>query len=81
MNPPKIVLIRWVDSTEKLGWDHVENMEEPDMVCVSVGFVMRETKSSITIVHSITGVGTEDYAGTGQMTIPKSAITDLTRIG
>lgn len=79
--PPPIVLIRWIDSCEKLGWDFVGEMGHLDLECVSAGFLVKDTPEAITIVHSITGWGTEDYAGTGQMTIPKSAVKNVDRIG
>ena len=83
MKPPKIVMIQWVDSAEKLGWQVVNELDdsEADLICVSVGFLVKESKHALTIVHSITDGGLEGFHGTGQMTIPRMAVKDLTRIG
>lgn len=69
-----ITYLEWVDSssfTSRVWTDknHVVN-EIPDLTCISIGFMVKETKEFITIVGS---TSPNEYAGI--MTIPKCAIT------
>lgn len=78
MNPtfklPKLTLIEWVDSTSPGGpsiWvDHatVEAISEPS-VCYTVGFVVKETGTAITLAGSYSA-----NQLSGSMCIPKAAI-------
>jgi len=81
----KLEVVEWADSysPSDIGWKSIAEMEEPDnMVCISVGWIEKETKDNITIVPHITDIydkKTEGY-GYGILTIPKGVILKRTKI-
>lgn len=74
----KLVLIHWVDSSSLRGtWNSKEDLQQNiPLECVSAGFVMHDTPSTITLAAHIT-----THQGGGDMTIPKCAITKMQSIG
>ena len=52
------------------------------MICLSVGWIEKETKDNITIIPHIAGVNFKKSAryGTGVMTIPTVAIIKKTKL-
>lgn len=75
--PYPVVRVEWVDSTGENGWQFVNQLEEGSLKAVSVGFLISETKKSVTIASSF-------HAGCNQvnapMTIPKVAISKMSRL-
>ena len=74
----KLVRVDWVDSAFFYeGWkdvnDHIYKLEH----CVSVGFVIKETKKKIVLCpHYIS----RSKHGCGEMAIPKSAIRKIRKL-
>jgi len=69
----KAIYIEWEDSSAMAGrvWQEREQVSEQELCrCSTIGFVINETKDSITIAGSMES---NDYVS-GDMTIPKSAI-------
>ena len=73
----KIIYVEWVDSNQFAGWQEVEELKtQRAMHCFSVGWVVAESKDSITLATNITEENhpTAIYQCNGVMTIPKKAI-------
>lgn len=74
----KLVYIEWEDSTGGSGrWTDIEEMIPDPPVHKSIGWLMHETKKWIVLVPHISGEPNHPtvlFAGSGEMTIPKSAI-------
>jgi len=74
----KLVLIEWEDSYNKSNnWELISQMEIPQrMICVSVGWIVKETKYNILIIPHISDIYNKNSLGTGlgSLIIPKSAI-------
>lgn len=74
----RLLYLEWVDSTSAHAgsvWLHDDESHVKNLLCKSVGFVVKEDKASITIAghESVNHVS-------GQMTIPKCAITKRRRV-
>lgn len=72
----ELVLIEWVDSYASSGWQEVSSIEPEVLVCRSVGWVIRETDSTLVVAPHLTDED-GDAAPTqanGLMTIPVCAI-------
>lgn len=71
-------VVWWIDSMGSSEWHNVEVLDqvEPLPICVSVGFVVRETEESLSLIQ--TGQtklkDSEFHMFFGEMTIPKVAI-------
>ena len=72
----RMVLIRWVDScgvTDE--WERVDELRpQPPAKCLSVGFLLEESRYYVTIAQSVSG-RRKPRQVLGRMTIPKCAIT------
>ena len=69
----KVVYVEWDDSASSAGsiWKNKETVANFNTCrCKTIGFVIKETKDTLTIVSSSDG---GDYVS-GDMSIPKSAI-------
>ena len=69
----KIKKITWIDSASLSvgGWHHKDDIEQlVPMVMKTAGYVVKETKRSITIASSVS----EDGSACGEICIPKFAI-------
>lgn len=66
----KKVEIHWVDSVSTRGWTHMEGFKGEDLTVVSIGFIVHETKTNITISTSYTHYG----SCMDPLTIPRCAI-------
>lgn len=86
---PKMVRVEWVDSSSvhSTAWGDIEEaingglrmIERP---CVSVGFLVSETEDALVLVPHLSGWPLEvDDVGSGDMTIPKSAVKRMVEIG
>jgi hypothetical protein len=76
----KLYLIKWEDSySSDNKWKSISGMTKPKrMVCVSVGWLIKETKNTILIVPHITDIKNKNSSGTGlgEIVIPNSAIRE-----
>ena len=72
----RLVRVDWLDalSVSQKGWKDRADVEALGPIeCVSVGFVLKETKDKITLAASITA----DNAVDGDICIPKSWISKI----
>jgi hypothetical protein len=78
INNNKLHIIKWIDSYNAPGvWEEISEMQEPkSMICVSVGWIEKETKDNIIIIPHISDIDNKENKGhaCGAMTIPKVAI-------
>lgn len=66
-----MVLVEWVDSMGGQGWCDKEDVADLEpCTCLTVGFLLREEPTHITLVQSQTGGMVDNY-----ITIPKRSIT------
>jgi len=71
----KAVYLEWEDSSSYTGnlWSRRERIIESTVShCKTIGFILNETKESITVITSADGE--KEGCVSGDMTIPKSAI-------
>ena len=74
----QIIEINWIDSTSTSGWkSSIECLGEPQIEHKSVGYILQETKKSITIFQSMSEYKLEDGGVNidAILSIPKVAIT------
>jgi len=81
----RLYLIKWVDSYQESTcvWGKIKSIKYPQsMICMSVGWIEKETKDNITIVPHVSGVNLKKSMryGTGVMTIPTLAILERTKL-
>ena len=80
----RIYLIEWYDSYSLGdGWLSVRSLKKPKkMVCVSVGYILKETKDVILIASHITDIREKKCLGTtrGILIIPKGTIIKKKRL-
>lgn len=78
--PMAIVEVFWVDSYSRSGWEDADemlkNLDDKDIGCLTVGYLLRETDDRVTIIQSQAGVGNIGDA----MTIPKRAILEMSTL-
>ena len=69
----KLLYLEWDDSASNINgvWKHLSALNNQSAQCRSVGFLLFEDHRCVTIACSVSD--TDDV--TGNMTIPKSAIT------
>jgi len=74
----KLCLIEWMDPyTFSDKWESISEMPNlKNTICVSVGWIMKETKDNILIIPHISDIGNKNSLGTGcgAMVIPKLSI-------
>ena len=74
----KIVRVDWVDSSSVSGrpWVDMEDLRrEPNLECITIGCIVRESKTSVTIASSFAyGHDGQATQAIGDITIPKVAI-------
>ena len=75
MKYPKIVHVRWVDSTAHTGWrKSTVSYKDDDLMCHTAGHLVREDKDSIVISASATNMGNDNFEFNNTMVIPRSAL-------
>lgn len=68
----KVIYIEWVDAVGADGWTELSTIEKETLVTVvTVGFLLKETKDSFTVLHSIDVANKNTGAW---MVIPKAQI-------
>ena len=70
MKMPKIIWLRWHDSTEQYGWKDLPLSDSEFIIIETVGYLIEDNKDSIVIAHSISSA---NHAN-GVLIIPKTAI-------
>ena len=76
----KLVQVKWVDSHSFDSWVDIEQLKDYSEVVhvVSVGWLVNECKETVTITpHVAFGKGGEISQCSGDMTIPRVAITKI----
>ena len=78
----KLVLVEWVDSYSGRGWKKLDELVDDcePLLCRSVGWLASERNGHKVIVPHLSGEHNESVAvyGSGEITIPTSAIRRLT---
>lgn len=70
-----LVIIEWEDSLGcPQGWQAFEDASTSHVIIQSVGWVLRESKESVTLVPHVGRVDGDANQGQGIMTIPKRCI-------
>lgn len=69
-------MVEWWDSFGcSSSWEEIDDIPKPKpMLCRSVGWIVRESKSSVVIVPHIAEIPHRSNQGCGDMLIPKCAI-------
>ena len=74
----KLVLIKWEDSILGFqGWKTIKEQPDHRGIMISVGFIIRENKHTITLYPHIQK---SNLNGTGDIIIPKSAIKKINKL-
>ena len=69
---PSIVYVEWVDSGSTHGWVHLDQLRDPPRIlCVTVGFLVREIDEGVTVSASWSDTGSFD----SPITIPWATVT------
>lgn len=70
----ELTQIEWLDSYGITpDWQEIDNIKPIKIICITVGFVVHEDDTSLSVANSICVDGPENQA-TGIMTIPKCSI-------
>ena len=84
INNNNLYLVKWIDSyNSPSSWEYIDEMSEPDnMICVSVGWIEKETEENITIIPHLADIYNKESkgCGVGWMVIPKVAILERKKI-
>ena len=80
--PYRLVKIEWLDSRQPVAaWQWIDDCGTPKAVeCVSVGWIVGETKNSIALAPNIGDVFSGRMQVSAVMEIPRSAIQKLCKI-
>lgn len=69
-------VVKWRDSSSLRGWTDMDHKQHSVSLITSVGWLVRETKTELTIATCISDHGSTRDA----VTIPREAITRVTRL-
>jgi len=77
--PYRLVAVEWEDSQRPLSaWGWLDEYALPDAVrCVSVGFLIAETKTALALAPNLGDVEQERAQGCGIIRIPRSAVRQI----
>ena len=80
--PFPLVVVEWEDSARPVpAWQWIEDYELPDIVrCLSVGYLISETKSAIAIAPNLGDVAQPKAQACGIIRIPQRAIIKTWRL-
>jgi hypothetical protein len=72
----RLVLVEWEDSQRPLSaWGWLDEYDLPDVVrCVSVGFLVAESKNSIALARNLGDINQPRAQACGVICIPNSAV-------
>jgi hypothetical protein len=68
-------VVKWRDSSTLRGWQHIEG-DHSVAIITSVGWMVKETKTAVTLTTGISEGGSVCDA----ITIPREAVTKMTRL-
>ncbi len=69
-------IVTWVDACSSQEWKAIEGSDDKPSPCVTVGFIVKETKKYIVVAGTL-DVDNDNYCLA--MTIPKKNITQIVR--
>jgi hypothetical protein len=74
--PYKLVMLEWEDSAQPVEtWQWADDYRLPEIVtCVSVGFLIAETKRAFAVAPNLGDIGRERIQASGIIRIPRSAV-------
>lgn len=74
--PYKLVLVEWEDSARPISaWQWADEYEIPETVaCISVGYVIANTRRALAIAPNLGGVGRARIQVSGIIRIPRSSV-------
>jgi hypothetical protein len=74
--PYKLVMVEWEDSAQPIDrWQWVDEYELPEVIkCVSVGFLIADTKDAVALAPNLGDVGRERMQASGILRVPRSAV-------
>lgn len=78
-----MVRILWVDSNHPYGagWEPISRARDPELCeCVSVGFLLNDTKETKTLVQSLTVPIDAHTQGSAILDIPARAVLSIQRL-
>lgn len=77
--PYRLVKVEWEDSARPIGaWQWVDEYEVPNVVrCVSVGYLIADTKSAIALAPNLGDIERERVQASGIIRLPRSAVLDI----
>jgi hypothetical protein len=80
--PYQLARIEWEDSAQPIsGWQWAADYAMPEIVkCVSVGYLIAETKEAVALAPNIGGVGSDQHQVSGILRIPRSAVRRISRL-
>jgi hypothetical protein len=80
--PYKLVLVEWEDSAQPISkWQWTDEYEIPEIVtCVSVGYLISETKAALAIAPNLGDVRRERVQASGIIRIPRSAVRRIVKL-
>lgn len=80
--PYRLVKIAWLDSRQPVAkWQWIDDCRAPQAVeCLSVGWIIGESKDSIALAPNIGDVSSEHAQVSAVLQIPRSAIQRISRI-
>lgn len=75
-------MVEWRDSAQPTSaWQWVTDYEIPEAVgCVSVGFLIAQTKDTIAVAANLGDMGQESCQASGVIRIPRCAVTKLRKV-
>lgn len=74
---PRLILVEWLDSRQPVpGWSRLDELESAEpCFCVSVGFLVRETKNELVLAPNVADLDDEELIqGSGIITIPRCSV-------
>jgi hypothetical protein len=80
--PYKLVMLEWEDSSQPVDrWQWVDDYQVPEIVkCISVGFLIANTKEAVAIAPNLGDVGRERIQASGILRVPRSAVRRCTTL-
>ena len=73
------VAVEWVDSAQPVSaWQWADTYEIPQIVvCVSVGYLIAETKDAIALAPNLGDIGRERVQASGIIRLPRAAVRKI----
>lgn len=69
-------VVKWRDSATLRGWHRIDSQNDGVSVITSIGWLVRQTRSEITLTTGIS----ESGMVIDQITIPRETVTKMTRL-